>query len=75
MTRKSFFYFNSCYEENEDVAPYVDRYVLRAQQASRLILLRALWGDRGGVVVKVLCYKSEGRWFDPGWCHWNFSMT
>jgi len=22
-------------------------------------------GDRGGTVVKVLCYKSEGRWFDP----------
>jgi len=19
-------------------------------------------------VVKVLCYKSEGRWFDPIWC-------
>ena len=22
-------------------------------------------GDRGGTVVKVVCYKSEGRWFDP----------
>ena len=22
-------------------------------------------GDRGGTVVKVLCYKSEGLWFDP----------
>jgi len=21
----------------------------------------------------VLCYKSDGRWFDPSWCHWNFS--
>jgi len=21
--------------------------------------------DRGGTVIKVLCYKSEGRWFDP----------
>ena len=21
--------------------------------------------DRGGTVVKVLCHKSEGRWFDP----------
>ena len=20
--------------------------------------------DRGSIVVKVLCYKSEGRWFD-----------
>jgi hypothetical protein len=28
-----------------------------------------------GTVVKVLCYKSEGRWFDFRWCHWNFSMT
>ena len=32
-------------------------------------------GDRGGTVVKVLCYKSEGRWLDPRWCHWNFSLT
>jgi len=31
-------------------------------------------GDRGGTVVKVLCYKSEGRWFDPTWCSWNFSL-
>jgi len=21
-----------------------------------------------------LRYKSEGRWFDPRWCHWNFSL-
>jgi hypothetical protein len=28
----------------------------------------------GGTVVKVLCYKSEGRWFDFRWCHWNFSV-
>ena len=31
--------------------------------------------DRGSKVVKVLCYKSEGRWFDPSWCHWSFSLT
>ena len=29
-------------------------------------------GDRGSIVVKVLCYKSEGRWFDPSWCQWIF---
>ena len=29
-------------------------------------------GDRGGTVVKVLCYKSEGRWSDPSWCRWIF---
>ena len=32
-------------------------------------------GDRGSTVVKVLCYKSEGRWFDSRWCHRNFSLT
>jgi len=29
-------------------------------------------GDRGSTVLRVLCYKSEGRWFDPSW---NFSLT
>ena len=28
--------------------------------------------DRGSTVAKVLCYKSEGRWFDPSWCQWIF---
>ena len=28
-------------------------------------------GERGSTVVKVLCYKSEGRWFDPSWCQWS----
>ena len=32
-------------------------------------------GDSGSTVVKALCYKSEGRWFDSRWCHWNFSLT
>ena len=26
-------------------------------------------------MLKVLCYKSEGRWFDPSLCHWKFSLT
>ena len=30
------------------------------------------WGDRVSTLVKALCYKSEGRWFDPRWCHWQF---
>jgi len=29
-------------------------------------------GDRVSTVVKVLCYKSEGCWFDPSWCQWIF---
>ena len=33
-----------------------------------------IMADRGGTVVKVLRYKSEGRGFDPSWCHWNLSL-
>jgi len=29
-------------------------------------------GDRGSTMVKVLCYKSEVRCFDPSWCQWIF---
>jgi hypothetical protein len=29
------------------------------------------WGPRY-TVVKVLRYKSEGRWFEPTWCHGVF---
>ena len=36
---------------------------------------RPKFGDSGSTVVKVLCYKSEGRWFDPSWCQWIFSLT
>jgi len=36
-----------------------------------LYRLYSLW-DRGSTVVKVSCYKSEGRWFDPSWCQWIF---
>ena len=44
---------------------------------ARLIIILAInqLGDRGSTVVKVLCYKSEGRWFDSRWCHWSFSLT
>ena len=31
-------------------------------------------GDHGSIVVKVLCYKSVGRWFDPSWCQWIFDI-
>ena len=31
-------------------------------------------GDRGSTVIKVLCYKSEGHWFDPSWSV-DFSVT
>ena len=28
--------------------------------------------SRGSTLVKVLCYKSDGRWFDPSQCQWIF---
>jgi len=34
--------------------------------------LPSVCGDRGKTVVKVLYYKSEGRWFEPSWCQWIF---
>jgi len=34
-----------------------------------------LWPTRGGTVAQMLCFKSECRWFDSRWCHWNFSLT
>jgi len=40
-----------------------------------IIIRSSIFRDRGSSVVKVLCYKSEGRWFDSKWCHWNFSLT
>ena len=39
-------------------------------QEIRLVLISVR--DRGSTVLKVLCYKSEGRWFDPSWCQWIF---
>jgi len=34
-----------------------------------------LRGYRGSTGVKMLCYKSEGGWFNSRWCHWNFSLN
>ena len=31
--------------------------------------------DRSSIVARVMCYNSEGRWFDPSWCHCIFSLT
>ena len=31
--------------------------------------------DRSSTVIKMLCYKSEGRWFDPQLVSMDFSLT
>jgi hypothetical protein len=40
-----------------------------------LYVIKKLKKDRGSTVVKVQRYKAEGRWFDPRWCHWKFSLA
>ena len=35
----------------------------RTESVRCLNLFSTLFGDRGSTVVKILCYKSEGRWF------------
>ena len=37
-----------------------------------LLVIYVYFGDRSNTMVKVLCYKSEGRWFDPSRCQWIF---
>jgi len=37
-----------------------------------LVLPCLFIGDRRSALVKVLCYKSVGRWLDSWWWHWNF---
>ena len=49
--------------------------VTRLTYAFDPVLLELWSGDRGGTVVKVLCYKSEGRWFDSRRCHCYFLLT
>jgi len=44
-----------------------DEYELYRSSLGNFILLPITSGDRGSTVVKVLCYKSEGRW-----CQWIF---
>ena len=43
-------------------------------QETEILNLLAFKGGRGSTVVKVLCYKSEGRWFDPS-LSVDFSLT
>jgi hypothetical protein len=44
---------------------YLVTWALPMQSAVRwLISSSSVWGVPGGVVVKALCYKTEGRWFN-----------
>jgi len=48
------------------IATSVSNLCGRSFSSSVLFLfVCVLSGDRGSTVVKVPCYKFEGRWFDP----------
>jgi len=59
-------YQHRTFQEGTTPAPYAEG------PRSKLIFVHGPAEDRGGTVVKVLCYKPEGCWFDPSWCHWIF---
>ena len=44
------------------MAAYIPAQEERLPEFSSAVYI--VFGNRGGTVVKVLCYKSEGRWFD-----------
>jgi hypothetical protein len=48
--------------------------VMQVKRPKLWVVLSLLWTADGGTAVKVLHYKSEGRWFDSRWRHWNFSL-
>jgi len=55
----------------KQISVSVSLSLIHKQKASAeiFVILDRNTGDRGSTVVKVLCYKSEDRWFDPSWCH------
>jgi hypothetical protein len=53
------------------IKPTLKQVSFRCYTFTLAYILTRYW-DRGSTVVKVLRYKSEGRWFDPRWCHGIF---
>jgi len=58
----------------EAVTVFAAYGIYHAEYILKLCKITCIYGVRGSTAVKVLCYKSEGRWFDPNWCHWKFSL-
>ena len=55
MVNCLFWWYEGCSESNAQHFFFLGNYLFRMYE---------IHGDRGSTVVKVLCYKSEGRWFD-----------
>jgi len=52
---------------------YIYIYIYIYKSTSKCYII--LQSDRGSTVVKVLCYKSEGRLFDPSWVSLEFFIN
>jgi hypothetical protein len=59
-----------CVNKANEICPWAETPQLGGVRRKDRITYTA--GDRGSTVVMVLCYKSEGRWLDPSWCHLGF---
>ena len=71
-----FFTYKSFYTFCNLITCLIKRYTRRyARNTDSFKFVLLVLGGRSITVVKVLCYKSEGRWFDPSWCQWMFSLT
>jgi len=65
-----FFFFRVCHHLSNAVCNFNGNLL-----SAEFFKLLRVPEDRGSTVAKALCYKSEDRWFDSRWCHWNFSLT
>ena len=62
---------------NHHNLPFLSQFICRPFTSKELGWGRLLYDIMTGTSYRwgprLLCYKSEGRWFDPSWCQWNFS--
>jgi len=77
MCRLSLWAYVAYSRVNSTFYPQDTYRVLKQFMTETLFFIFFCWlfGDRGSSVVKVLRYKSEGRWFHSRLSHWEFSLT
>ena len=64
--------FQSTLRTAPDSCKNISLYCHLVATVIHIVSVHSQIGDRCSTVVKVLCYNSEGRWFDPSWCQWIF---
>jgi len=51
---------------------YIIRIIIKYLKIFKILNITTVPRDHGSTVVKVLCYKSRGHWFNTSWCQWTF---